>query len=575
MSLTDDNAWWQKFGDTDNYRKFLTRPIAYFCAEFGLSSNLSLYAGGLGILAGDVIREAADRHFPMVGVGLYYHGDCEKHPGSVTKGLTPAADRFSRRVTIKVPLRDNHILVQAVKFEERSIPVYLLTTDVDGNSLADREITANLYPSNKEKRLQQEIILGIGGLRLLEALQIHPAIYHLNEGHSSLLALEIAAHETRERGIGFADGLELAKNRIVFTNHTLVPAGNDIFSNDMVAANLSKFAEELTIPVGDLVKLGLVQDSSLFSMTMLSLRLARKINAVSQFHAKKAAETWTDHPMEGITNGIHFPSWNRMGKSQISNLNPFDKLRSSTPRSLRLEEIDAERSRSIKSQIWVMHQENKRILLSHIHHVAGQSWPEDALLLGWARRIVGYKQPLALFADLDRLKKICLNSSRPVRLVISGNVQEGDEEGQKLLEELKGLLDPALAVYLPNYNMDLAGLMTAGCDVWLNTPVVGFEACGTSGMKACLNGVLPLSTKDGWMAEIESYGIGWMLDSDRVSDSIYQILEDKIIPLYFDRKPDWMINMAQARQLILDRFTTTKLLKEYVEKLYLPLLEIV
>lgn len=598
MLSTDDLSWWREFRDSDSYRKFLTRPVAYFCAEFGLAADLPIYAGGLGILAGDVVREAADQQFPLVAVGLYYHGDCRKH-SSHPRELTPVIIKSGHRASVRVPLRDGHILVWAVKFEVGSIPVYLLTTDVPGNSPADREITANLYPSNKEKRLQQEIVLGLGGLRLLETLRIHPSIYHLNEGHSSLLALEIAAHETRERGISFADGLELAKNRIVFTNHTLLPAGNDVFVNDMVAANLTKFAEEMAVPVDDLVKLGLIQDSSLFSMTMLSLRLAGKINAVSRFHAKKAAETWTDHPMEGITNGIHTGTWDRINFSEKSAKSAKISLYQITDKpDSDVSDLSASRSSADHSRnsevtvIYQFHRASKLRLLAKVHSVTGQLWPEDALLLGWGRRIVSYKRPLAIFADIERLKKICLDSARPVKIVISGNAQEGDEEGQKLLSELKSLLTPAsqpqpddsissFAVYLPNFDMDLAQLMTAGCDVWLNTPVVGFEACGTSGMKAGLNGTLLASTKDGWIdeanGELGDSSPFWILNSDNLTESFLTTLEKSIIPAYYNldtEKAKWVELMNKGRELILEKFSTTRLLKEYIEKLYLPLVAI-
>ena len=433
----------------------------------------------------------------------------------------------------------------------------------------------------------------MGGLRFLEALGIHPSIYHLNEGHSAFLALEIIRHEMTERMIGFDHALDLARRHVVFTNHTLVPAGQDVFSNDLVAANLIKYAEELAIPIDRLVSLGLVQESSLFSMTMLSLRLAGKINAVSQLHARKAAEIWRDHPMEGITNGIHVVTWDKIANSsehsehsENQNIGKSDnqKVGNEKPLNLRHSENLTLRSSEYSefSDIWQAHQHNKQLLLDKIRQTTGQSWPDDCLLLGWSRRFVGYKRPLSLFFDPVRLKTICTHPGRPVRLIISGNAHPGDAEGEKLLDHLvRSLLSEAgqetpglrdIVAYLPNYGFDLAQLLTSGCDVWLNTPVVGFEACGTSGMKAALNGVLPISTKDGWMAEIDPLGIGWIIDSDKVSDSLYQTLEHQVIPLYFDHRQEWIKNMASARQLILKHFTTARVLKEYTERLYLPVI---
>jgi len=359
MSLTDDLSWWDQFRATDAYRRLQTRPVAYFCAEFALISHLKTYSGGLGVLSGDILREAADQKFPLVGVGLLYNqpsfnsgqaeGVAREGPPLERPQLSSVWARTSERgrarqdpegvpetfglesvlaagspLTVKVPIQDRYVTVAAYRWPAvklgsgwwtggvRSAPVYLLTTDCPGNDPRDCCITDQLYPPDKEKRLQQEIILGLAGLRLLEALGIHPSIYHLNEGHSAFLALEIIRHEMTERMIGFDDALNLARRHVVFTNHTLVPAGQDIFSNDLVAANLAKYAEELAVPVDRLVQLGLVQESSLFSMTMLSLRLAGKTNAVSRLHAQKAAQIWTDHPMTGITNGIHVGTWDKL-----------------------------------------------------------------------------------------------------------------------------------------------------------------------------------------------------------------------------------------------------------------------
>lgn len=554
----DEHAlWFQQFRDSDTYRKLQARPIAYFCAEFALTDKLPIFAGGLGVLAGDVIREAADQHLPMVGVGLLYRSAVRQSAREFGPRLV--TDQNGNPVTVTVPIQDRKVNIGAYELNIGTIPLYLLTSDVLGNDPRDRAIVNELYPQEKERRFQQEMILGIGGLRLLEALEIHPMMYHLNEGHSAMLALEIIQHEVRERMISFADALSLAKEHIVFTNHTLLPAGNDVFSNDLASANLAGYAFELMIPVKDIVDLGLVQESSLFSMTMLSLRLASRINAVSQLHAKKAAEIWTDHPMEGITNGIHVGTWDRINVERS--------------------DLGVRQGRTL-SHIWAAHFQNKRRLLDKIQDVSGKSWDEHCLLLGWARRIVSYKQPMAMFSDPDRLLRICQTSGQPIRLVISGNIQPADEEGESTLKQIQELAQGKLsdiAVYLPHYNLKLAELMTAGCDVWLNTPVVGFEACGTSGMKACLNGVLPVSTKDGWMDEIENYDLGWTLNSDNLPESFYSLLEHEIAPLFFSLENtesggEWQKLMANARRLILDRYSATRMLREYVEKLYLQIL---
>lgn len=552
MGLSDDQFWWQQFRASRSYRRFQPRPIAYFCAEFALDPQLPFYAGGLGVLAADVVREASDQRLPMVAVGTYYHGQAPVAPPDA--GLARVVDGVGRAITVNVPLGDRHVRLQAWRFDGApGVPVYLVTTDIPENSPQDRLITERLYPADKERRLQQQIILGVGGLRLLEAAGIHPLVYHLNEGHSAFLALEIISHEMRERAVGFHEAIELARGHIVFTNHTLVAAGQDVYSNDMVAAYLSHLAEELNVPVQELVKIGLVQETSLFSMTMLSLRMASRVNAVSKLHARKAAEIWADHPMVGITNGIHIATWDKL-------LTQGAKLK----------------GQNSSSDLWLAHQQNKQLLLDQILEVTGKRWPVDTLLLGWARRIVGYKRPLALFGDLGKFLSLSQDDARPVRLVISGSVQAGDEEGEKLFSELLALVKTRLSAttaYLADYNVELARLLTAGCDVWLNTPVVGFEACGTSSMKAALNGGLPCTTKDGWADEVEMFGVGWVVDSDHVSDSLYQIIGEQIAPRYYQRQngvpTGWLSHMANARQMVELAFGTTRMLREYVEKLYL------
>lgn len=517
--------------------------------EFALSPSLCTYAGGLGVLAGDIVHEASDHRLPMIAVGLGYRDALGTNPLSLGLHLDAVLGNDGHPLSVIVPIQDRAIVVTAYKWTERSVPVYLLTTDVEGNSVSDRAITEHLYPEDKERRLQQEMVLGIGGLRILEAMKIHPVVFHLNEGHSAMLALELAQHEMRERHIGFSDAIQVGRARVVFTNHTLVAAGQDIYSNDMVAANLAKYAQEFGVPVQEIVRLGLVQESSLFSMTMLSLRLSSRINAVSELHATKAAEIWADHPMIPITNGVRVATWDRL-QIQSSNL---------------------------KTQIWESHIQNKRKLLEYVEKTTKKKWSEHVLLLGWGRRIVSYKRPLSLFFDPQRFCDMARREERPIRVIMSGDVHAGDEEGALLRRELDVLLTGPVGefvAFLPDYNLEIAGLMTAGSDVWLNTPIVGFEACGTSGMKASLNGVLACSTKDGWIAEIDLPSVGWALDSDKVSESLIETLEKEISPMFFnENKEQWIAKTVAARELVLGKFTSTRVLKEYIEKLYKPSIE--
>lgn len=550
--MQEDLNWFSTFLSSENYKHFLTQPVAYFSAEFAVSDSLPIYAGGLGVLAGDILREAADRTFPLIGVGLFYregylHQKVDD-AGTIIEtsattlpeqaGLSPVMNKGGMRIFVKVPIHDREVFVQAWIYKERSVPLYLLDTNVEQNSAEDRAITNRLYVRDKETRLKQEMVLGIGGVRLLEALSIHPSVYHLNEGHSAMLILDLMRHEMVKRQVSFRDAIALAKRHIVFTNHTLLSVGNEVFSNDLVSTLLSKYAEELQVPPNEIVSLGLIQESSRFSMTMLSLRIASRINAVSRMHQKKARDIWADHPMESITNGIHIPSWDG----------------------------DTE-------DLWKHRQEKKRLLLAYVKEQTGVVWGEDELLLGWARRMVSYKRPLALFQNVEQFRALATREGKHVRVIVSGFAPPGDVDGAMLLQQIQHLAKNELkeyVVYLPQYTMTLAKILTAGCDVWLNTPVVGFEACGTSGMKAALNGTLPVSTRDGWIEESELFRVGWVLDSDRVHTSLMNILRQDVVPMYYTNKEDWLAHMKNSREMILNQFTATKMLRLYIEKMYLP-----
>lgn len=555
--LASELSWFSKNRSAPRFKHFASRPIAYFCAEYAIAPNIPTYSGGLGILAGDVAREAADRGVALMAIGLFYREGyaCGVDDGIKScprvnpedTGCIPVLDKNGKRLKIKIPIQDEYISVQAWELKQKQNSIFFLDTDCKENKPSDQKITNRLYVADKELRFKQEIVLGIGGLRLLRALDIHPSVYHLNEGHSALLSYELIRHEMQERNLAFDEAIQFARRRLVFTNHTLVPAGNELYSDDLASLLLSKYSEDLNTPVSSLVKLGLVQESSVFSLTMLSLRMAGISNAVSKEHAKRAREIWRDHPMAGITNGIHIPSWDRIKNS---------------------EEND--------ESFWLAHQKNKNKLLKYVKKETGQVWQDDDLLVGWARRITSYKRPLSPFADLPGLKQIIKNSKRPVKFIFAGIPHLSDHDGLAMLEKLKLLTREELsgdAVYLNDYNMESSKLLVAGCDVWLNTPIVGMEACGTSGMKAALNGVLPVSTNDGWMAEINPLNVGWLLDSDNVTESFLLTLKENIIPLYCRREaknmPElWIKNMRHARELVQNEFSATRMLRQYIETLY-------
>jgi len=560
-TLKEQLDWFDPWKLSPEFDRLEKRPVAYFCAEYALDDRIPTYSGGLGVLAGDVVREAADRGVPMVAIGLYYrHGyACEitvldGKPVETCEDIRPDPELLSpvmtatgERLIVRVPIQDRYVEVQVSKWTRGGVSVYLLDSNLESNSAADRRITDRLYIGDKETRFKQEIIIGIGGLRLLEALKIHPSVYHLNEGHSAMLGLELVRHEMQERQLGFDEAKQFARRRMVMTNHTLVAAGNEVYSDDLVALLLGKYSEELGVPVAELVKLGLVQETSVFSMTMLALRLTSVVNAVSKLHAEKAREIWHDHPMATVTNGIHLPTWDLV-RADVKTPGTF----------------------------WKIHLERKTALLAHVKTMTGRDWSPDALLLGWSRRIVSYKRPTAMLEDAERFAKIARDSKRPVRIVFGGRPHPSDQEGHELLERLRALIDGGLkdvAAFLPDYGLETAKLLVSGTDVWLNTPIVGFEACGTSGLKAALNGSLPCSTKDGWVAEAEMFKVGWLLDSAKISSDALDVLERDIVPSYYARDASgvpsqWEEMMRNSRAMIQNQFSATRMIKEYIETLY-------
>ncbi|MFH1423964.1 MAG: alpha-glucan family phosphorylase [Candidatus Nealsonbacteria bacterium] len=551
------NNWFDDFKTSPEYEGFFKKPVAYFCAEYALFPYLPTYAGGLGVLAGDYVREAGARQFPMVSVGLYYR----EAQNSLTPpeysnkvfleeaGLSLVKDSRKERLLITFPIHDRMVSAQAWRWDKEGATVYLLDTNVEENQPSDRGITTRLYTNDRGMRLKQEMLLGIGGFRFLERLGYHCSVYHLNEGHSAFLALELIRHEMGHQHVDFYTAIEYARKRIVFTNHTLMAAGMEQFTVDLVSAIMSKYAEEIEVNVADIVGLGTIKGSNLFSMTTFSFRLASRINMVSKLHAAKALEIWPGRPMKNVTNGIYLQQWDKIGNSG----NP---------------------------DFWKKHQENKKKLLNYIKDETGETWNENTLLFGWARRIVPYKRPLVFLESSDKLLTLAKNADKPMRIVFAGPTNNENETDNDLLVQLRKILKEKLkgiGVFLPNYNVELAKLITAGCDVWLNTPVVGSEACGTSGMKAALNGVLPLSTRDGWVDEVNLSTIGWVVDEPNVGVKMLDIAEKEIIPAYYDHianpnRSKWLTRMQNGRKLITGQFSTSRALKQYIEEFYIPIL---
>lgn len=557
------NNWFDDFKTSPEHEEFLKKPVAYFCTEYALFSYLPTYAGGLGVLAGDYVREAGARQFPLLSVGLYYREaqNSLTPPGYSNKvfweeaGLSLVTNSHNERLLITLPIHDRMVKAQAWRCDKEGATVYLLDTNVEENQPPDRSITTRLYTDDREMRLKQEILLGIGGFRLLERLGYHCSVYHLNEGHSAFLALELMRHEMKHQRVDFYTAIEYARKHIIFTNHTLIAAGQEQFTIELVSAIMSGYAKEIEVNVADIVGLGTINGSNLFSMTTFSFHLASRINAVSKLHAAKALEIWPGHPMKNVTNGIYLPRWDKIS-------NPGNA------------------KASAGRDFWEKHQENKKKLLSYIKDKTGETWNKNTLLFGWARRLVPYKRPLVFLEFLEKLLALAKNANKPMRIVFAGPTNNENETNNDLLVQLKKILEEKLkgiGVFLPNYNVELAKLITAGCDVWLNTPVVGSEACGTSGMKAALNGALPLSTRDGWVDEVNLSAIGWVVDEPNVGVKMLDIAEKEIIPAYYDHiaNPNgskWLTRMQNGRRLITEQFSTSRVLKQYIEEFYIPIL---
>lgn len=558
MSNNNDN-WFTKFVKTPSFVEFKKAPVAYFCAEYALSSNICSYAGGLGILAGDLLKEAGKQDFPLVAVGLYYQegyiqGNEEHWNRSRISpeeaGLSLVLDNNKQPMFVSVPIQDKDIFARVWQWKEENISLYLLDTNTGENDLLDRQITNKLYVADKEIRIKQEMVLGIGGFRLLEKLEINPSVYHINEGYPALVLLELIKKEMNNN-LSFSDACEKIKTKTIYTNHTLVSGGHHTFNIDLISTMFSRYVNEFLISLTDILSLGLIPNSNLFSPTMLCLRLTEKMNTVSVLHNEEAKKIWIGRQIETVTNGIFLPRW--------------DKINSND-----------------KKSFWPVHQENKKKLLKYIKDKNKECWDENQLLIGWARRIVAYKRPLAILEDLDGFKKLAQSQDYPIKIVFAGIGHDGDKKGLKISFQLQQTIKNELkgmAVFLKNYNLEMAELLVAGCDLWLNTPIVKSEACGTSGMKAALNCVLPLTTRDGWIDEARLQDVGWVAHDPNLSVDLIRLLKNEIVPMYYEhlKNPDgssWEKRMVEARKMIINNFSATRVLKDYIEKMYLPILEV-
>ena len=602
----------------------LQRPVAYFCAEFGIHESMQIYSGGLGILAGDHCKSASDAALPFVAVGLLYrHGyfrqqiDADGHQEHTQPYLDPpnlplrrarGQDGSALRVSVEFPGR----MVQAAVWVAQvgRVPLLLLDTDIPINDAADRPITEILYVRGREMRLCQEIILGIGGVRALRALGIDPGVWHLNEGHSAFMLLERARELiAADRARPVSDALREVGRTSVFTIHTPVPAGNEVFERDLMLKNLAPWFAETSCDPNELLELGRGQTDAPdapFDMTAFVLRNAADANAVSELHARTASETWESvagHPIGAITNGVHVASWLGRPLRRLYERAIGESLAS----DVRGPDAFGQLARVADADLWLAHQQQKRELIGFaerrlarqfarhgespdvLRQVRGQLDP-NGLIIGFARRFATYKRADLLFRDEERLAALLSNPERPVQLVLAGKAHPADRPGQRVIQRIFTLSRSerlrGRVFIVEDYDIRIARFLVGGVDIWLNTPRRPMEASGTSGMKAAINGVPSVSILDGWWDEGYTGRNGWAIggrettgdeDEQDAADAaeLYRLLEEEIVPLFFGRGEDgvprgWLDVMRAATDTSIWRFSTARMLLEYVDRLYLP-----
>ena len=604
------------------------RPVAYFSAEFGLHESIPIYSGGLGILAGDHLKSASDLGIPLVGVGLYYdqgyfrqrldeEGWQQEEYIDVDSRLLPIQPALSRGVHLMVEIqtRTGPIVARVWKIAVGRTTLLLLDSNVEGNSPEDRELTARLYGGDERIRIRQELLLGVGGVKALTALGISPGVVHLNEGHSAFAVLELARHSMDTEGADWALAMRRTASRVVFTTHTPVPAGHDRFLPSLVEEHLGPLRDALGLSYEDFMALGRVNghdEHEGFCMTVLALKSSRRANAVSSLHGRVSRAMWMplypglrdDHvPIGHITNGVHVHTWlaPQMRQVYARHLGANWNERASEPGMWdAIEGVD-------DGELWEAHQTLKARLLAFARRrVVSQAERRgesaatiaalrralgpDALTIGFARRFATYKRANLLLHDLEIIASLVNDPQRPVQLVFAGKAHPKDGPGKAVLREIAQLgRDPRFAgkiIFIEDYDIDVGRHLVQGVDVWLNNPRRPLEACGTSGQKVVLNGVLNLSVLDGWWAEAYdglngfAIGMGETHTSAEVHDTrdalaLLSVLRDQVVPMYFERDRDglpreWIARMKRAIRTLGWRFSADRMVMDYVLKAYIP-----
>lgn len=550
--------------------------VAYFSMEIALSSELPTYAGGLGVLAGDTLRAAADLDVAMVGVTLlhrrgYFRQVLDAQGHQQERDVVWSPEQTFERVDAiaEVTIEGRTVRVAAWRHTitgegRRPVPVYLLDTDIDGNADEDRRLTDHLYGGEERYRLSQEVVLGIGGRRLLAALGLKPAKYHMNEGHSSLLALDLLREELSRRPDDLAAAITAARRRCVFTTHTPIAAGHDRFPRAQAAAIVGAELIDLYFRLP-------TPHSTELNMSVLGLELSGFANGVSQRHAEVARGMFHGRTIHAITNGVHSASWTAPAMQALFDRHlPGWRANALTLRAAQkipLEEVVA------------AHREAKRALIDEVNRHGDHNFGEERFTIGFARRATHYKRMLLLLRDVRRLREIA-GRWGALQIVFAGKAHPRDVEGKRMIEAVfrqqDSLLPHVRIAFLPGYDMRLGAMMTAGSDLWLNTPIAPLEASGTSGMKAAHNGVPNLSVRDGWWCEGHIQGqTGWALaarsaNDDADAEELYRLLDEQILPMYLGAPDQWAERMRASIALAASYFNTHRMLGEYVGRAYAP-----
>jgi glycogen phosphorylase len=626
QSYMSSNTHWQHDPSTITQE----HPVAYFCAEFGVHTSLPLYSGGLGILAGDHLKSASDLGVPLVAVGLLYRygyfrqrlrndGWQEEHYGETFPNDLPihlVLNADDSPLRIEVLIRERNVLAQVWRADVGRVPLYLLDTNIPENAETDRWVTGHLYGGDRETRIVQEMLLGIGGVRLLRKLGIAPQVFHLNEGHSAFLTLELAREVIQREGKPLAQAVAGVKQQCVFTTHTPVAAGNDEFEAGLVTRAFGPgYLKELGLSEDEFLALGRVEPTNTaerYGLTPLAIRMCRSTNGVSRKHGEVSRALWQklwpakkfeEIPITYITNGVHAPTW-------ISPLLRYlfekhvgqdweNRLRNPDAWSQSVAAIPDE-------ELWAAHALLKERLVAFIRQRSTQSriaaeeradyieaantmFDPAALTIGFARRVAGYKRWNLLLTDQQRLLRLINNAERPVQFVFAGKAHPQDEESKLVLQQLaRWKYDPAVrqrAVFLEDYDQEIARQLVQSVDVWLNVPRRPQEASGTSGEKVAINGGLNLSILDGWWLEgydgTNGFAIGAnnpdnpsVAEMDALdAESLYRTLELEVVPLYYDRENDdipraWIAMMKRAIQTLAPKYNSDRMVEEYARKIY-------